>query len=188
MFTKSSDLVAQINTIIQKNSLQESADFDLTSIQAAIKNAKNFLNKNCVLYFKKPEVEKLEERVERLEDQNDQLLCIVYFLFQTISDSTKEFNEPEQFKEEKIETKMYTSSIIKDKRVSNKIEDKGKPALTKRETDIFCLLEKGLCAKEIARTLFISETTVITHKKNLKEKFNAKNTVELISKVLTTIE
>ena len=50
--------------------------------------------------------------------------------------------------------------------------------------DVFILLEKGYCAKEIAKSLFISETTVITHKKNLKEKFQAKNTVELISKIL----
>ena len=59
-----------------------------------------------------------------------------------------------------------------------------KPSLTKREVDVFNLLSKGLCAKEIAKILFISETTVITHKKNLKEKFKAKNTVELISNVL----
>jgi DNA-binding NarL/FixJ family response regulator len=56
------------------------------------------------------------------------------------------------------------------------------PCPTRREKDVLELLVKGLCAKEIANKLFISESTVITHKKNLKEKFNAKNTVELISK------
>ena len=56
------------------------------------------------------------------------------------------------------------------------------PALTKREIEVLDLLVKGLCAKEIADNLFISETTVITHKKNLKKKYNVRNTVELISK------
>jgi DNA-binding CsgD family transcriptional regulator len=51
--------------------------------------------------------------------------------------------------------------------------------------DVCRLLAKGFCAKEIARILFISETTVVTHKRNLKVKFNAKNTVELISKAST---
>jgi len=57
------------------------------------------------------------------------------------------------------------------------------PSLTKREREVLELLAEGLCAKEIAQSLFISETTVITHKKNLKNKFKVKNTVELISKV-----
>jgi DNA-binding NarL/FixJ family response regulator len=55
------------------------------------------------------------------------------------------------------------------------------PHPTRREMDILALLEKGYCAKEIAHRLYISETTVISHKKNLKKKFNVKNTVELIS-------
>jgi DNA-binding CsgD family transcriptional regulator len=57
------------------------------------------------------------------------------------------------------------------------------PVLTKREREVLALLAEGLCAKEIAQMLFISETTVITHKKNLKNKFKVKNTVELVSKV-----
>ncbi len=56
------------------------------------------------------------------------------------------------------------------------------PLPTRREKEVLILLTQGYCAKEIAKRLFISETTVITHKRNLKEKFKAKNTVELISK------
>ena len=62
------------------------------------------------------------------------------------------------------------------------------PVLTKREREVLDLLAEGLCAKEIAQILFISETTVITHKKNLKNKFKVKNTVELVSKVYSHVK
>jgi DNA-binding CsgD family transcriptional regulator len=62
------------------------------------------------------------------------------------------------------------------------ITGKSYPSLTRREIEVLQLLVKGLCAKEIASSLFISESTVITHKKNLKKKFDARNSVELISK------
>ena len=62
------------------------------------------------------------------------------------------------------------------------------PVLTRREREVLGLLADGLCAKEIAQILFISETTVITHKKNLKNKFKVKNTVELVSKVYSHVK
>ncbi|RZS74462.1 regulatory LuxR family protein [Pseudobacter ginsenosidimutans] len=62
------------------------------------------------------------------------------------------------------------------------------PVLTRREKEVLGLLAEGLCAKEIAQILFISETTVVTHKKNLKNKFKVKNTVELVSKVYSHIK
>ena len=62
------------------------------------------------------------------------------------------------------------------------------PVLTRREREVLDLLAEGLCAKEIAQILFISETTVVTHKKNLKNKFKVKNTVELVSKVYSHIK
>ncbi len=59
----------------------------------------------------------------------------------------------------------------------------GRPTnVSKREKEILQLLADGYSAKEIASMLFISATTVITHRKNLIEKFNVRNTAELIKK------
>lgn len=54
--------------------------------------------------------------------------------------------------------------------------------LSKSEIKILELLAKGMNAKEIAESLFISEHTVKTHRKNMIQKTNVKNTAELISK------
>ena len=56
------------------------------------------------------------------------------------------------------------------------------PRLTPRESEVLECLVRGFGVKEIAAKLYISQNTVITHKKNLKEKFNARNTVDMISK------
>jgi DNA-binding CsgD family transcriptional regulator len=52
---------------------------------------------------------------------------------------------------------------------------------SKRETDVIRLLAEGLSSKEIADRLFISELTVKTHRKNILEKADCKNTTQLIS-------
>jgi DNA-binding CsgD family transcriptional regulator len=53
--------------------------------------------------------------------------------------------------------------------------------LTVREREIMQLISKGLSTKEIAGKLFISFHTVESHRKNLLAKFNAKNSVELLT-------
>lgn len=61
---------------------------------------------------------------------------------------------------------------------------KNKPAneiiITRREMEILSLIAEGMTNNEMAAKLFISITTVDTHRKNLLEKFAAKNTAELI--------
>lgn len=54
--------------------------------------------------------------------------------------------------------------------------------ITTREKEILELLAKGLSSKEIAETLLISFHTVESHRKNLRFKFEAKNSSELIMK------
>ena len=54
--------------------------------------------------------------------------------------------------------------------------------LTKREKDIVNLIAKGKSNKEIADALFLSELTVKTHRKNIKDKLGAKGKQELIFK------
>ena len=52
--------------------------------------------------------------------------------------------------------------------------------ITKRENEILGYISQGMIAKEIAAKLNISVTTVISHRKNLINKFHVKNTAELI--------
>jgi DNA-binding NarL/FixJ family response regulator len=52
--------------------------------------------------------------------------------------------------------------------------------LTDREIEIIQLLIQGKTSKEISEILFISKNTVDTHRRNILEKSNLKNTPELI--------
>lgn len=62
------------------------------------------------------------------------------------------------------------------------LSENGKLHITSREKQVFIFLSKGFSAKMIAETLNISENTVITHRKNLIQKLNVKNSAELIQK------
>ncbi len=53
---------------------------------------------------------------------------------------------------------------------------------TKREREVLQLIADELTSKEIAKQLFISADTVLTHRKNLLSKLNAKNTAGLMRK------
>ena len=54
------------------------------------------------------------------------------------------------------------------------------PLITRREKEVLLLIAEGLTNGEIADTLFVSITTVDTHRKNLLAKFEVKNTAALI--------
>ena len=56
------------------------------------------------------------------------------------------------------------------------------PVITRREKEVLELIADGMTNNEIAQKLFISSTTVDTHRKNLLAKFEAKNTASLIRK------
>lgn len=64
------------------------------------------------------------------------------------------------------------------KESSKKAEDINK--LTKREKEILKLVVEGLSNQEIADKLFVNIRTVETHKTNIMNKLELKNTVELI--------
>lgn len=53
--------------------------------------------------------------------------------------------------------------------------------LSARELEIIRLIEKGLTSKKIAETLFLSELTVETHRKNIFRKLNVKSIAALLS-------
>ncbi|SHH53956.1 two component transcriptional regulator, LuxR family [Chryseolinea serpens] len=61
-----------------------------------------------------------------------------------------------------------------------KNEDSKMPILTRREKEVLTLIAEGLTNHEVADKLFISTTTVDTHRKNLLEKFGVNNTAVLI--------
>lgn len=54
------------------------------------------------------------------------------------------------------------------------------PRLTKREKQILQLVAEGKTSVTIAEELHLSSLTVDTHRKNLLQKFQAKNSIELI--------
>ena len=54
--------------------------------------------------------------------------------------------------------------------------------LTPREKEIMLLICEGKTSKEIAEELFISKTTVDTHRKNIIEKLGCRNISELLAK------
>jgi DNA-binding CsgD family transcriptional regulator len=59
--------------------------------------------------------------------------------------------------------------------------------ITPKEKEVLRLLAKGLSSKEIASNLSISAHTVESHRKNLRFKFDAKNSSELIMKASEVI-
>lgn len=62
-------------------------------------------------------------------------------------------------------------------------KNKERPVLlSRREQEVLALVAEGLTNAEIAERLFISITTVISHRKNILEKFNVSNTAVMIKK------
>lgn len=61
-----------------------------------------------------------------------------------------------------------------------KNEDSKIPILTRREKEVLGLIAAGLTNSQIGEKLFISTTTVDTHRKNLLSKFDVRNTATLI--------
>lgn len=59
-------------------------------------------------------------------------------------------------------------------------ENSSIPVITRREKEVLGLIAEGLTNAEIAAKLFISNTTVDTHRKNLLVKFQTKNTASLV--------
>ncbi len=68
------------------------------------------------------------------------------------------------------------SEILK----SYKNETSFLPVLTRREKEILELISEGLTNQEIAQKLFVTVTTVDSHRKNMLTKFNVKNTAALV--------
>jgi DNA-binding NarL/FixJ family response regulator len=59
------------------------------------------------------------------------------------------------------------------------------PIITRREKEILGLISEGKTTSEIAEGLFISTSTVETHRKNLMQKFEVNNVASMIKKATT---
>ncbi len=83
---------------------------------------------------------------------------------------------------EGIATVMKGKTYLSDEAAQSlrKFKDGDTPVLTRREKEVLELIAEGLTNIEIAKKLFISVTTVDTHRKNLLAKFEAKNIASLV--------
>jgi DNA-binding NarL/FixJ family response regulator len=83
---------------------------------------------------------------------------------------------------EAIETVVNGQKFLSHEAASivQKNEDSKIPVITRREKEVLALIAEGLTNIAIGEKLFISTTTVDTHRKNLLAKFEAKNTATLI--------
>ncbi|MFL5809140.1 MAG: response regulator [Flavisolibacter sp.] len=54
------------------------------------------------------------------------------------------------------------------------------PVITRREKEILAMIAEGFTNPEIAEKLFVSSSTVDSHRKNLLAKLNVKNTASLV--------
>ncbi len=77
---------------------------------------------------------------------------------------------------------IYFSDEVIDelKRTSNRKKENENAHLTAREIEIIRLIEKEHNNKQIAETLFISERTVETHRKNIFRKTNTNSVIGLV--------
>ena len=64
----------------------------------------------------------------------------------------------------------YFQALVKKQETENKDDDNLLNTLTQREEEVLDLLTQGLTYKVVAKTLFISDTTVKTHVNNIFQK------------------
>ena len=72
------------------------------------------------------------------------------------------------------------SAEVKNILASQSKQTQSLPSLTKREKQLIQLLAKGKTTSKIATELSLSKFTVDTYRKNLLQKFNVKNSSELL--------
>lgn len=64
--------------------------------------------------------------------------------------------------------------------VNESLSDHNELLLTRREVEVLKLIAEGLTNHEIAQKLFVSDSTVDSHRKNLISKLQVKNTAALV--------
>lgn len=81
--------------------------------------------------------------------------------------------------------KGLKEQLLNEMFISKRKRDKIEPRITQREKDVLKLIAEECSNQEIADRLFISLRTVETHKYNLLQKLNVKNTAGLVRLALS---
>jgi DNA-binding NarL/FixJ family response regulator len=84
---------------------------------------------------------------------------------------------------------VYLSQTLSDKFITkflhgNTEENNPINILTDKEFEIFRFIAEGLSSKEIAKRLNLSKNTIDSHKRNIKEKLQLRNSAELMKKAV----
>jgi DNA-binding NarL/FixJ family response regulator len=75
----------------------------------------------------------------------------------------------------------FSEAVLEElQRTEKRKKETAEAHLTERETEIIKLIEKEYSNKQIAETLFISERTVETHRKNIFRKTNTNSVIGLV--------
>lgn len=77
-------------------------------------------------------------------------------------------------------SKVLLEGIIKRTRGKDEIQFETNINLTKRENEILCLIAEGYTSKAIGEKLFISLSTVNSHRMNIMKKLNVHDTASLV--------
>jgi len=97
---------------------------------------------------------------------------------QTIVKAVETVMQNEEYMDEAIKKILLQESITGQRRSLFEVP------LTKREKEILKLIAEGLSSQEIADKLFISLRTVETHRLNLNQKLDVKNTAGLVKEAM----
>jgi DNA-binding NarL/FixJ family response regulator len=82
---------------------------------------------------------------------------------------------------EAISTVLKGKTFLSDEAAQSlQKKEQVKIVLTRREKEVLELIAEGMTNNEVAQKLFISPSTVDTHRKNLLAKLDAKNTASLV--------
>jgi DNA-binding NarL/FixJ family response regulator len=95
------------------------------------------------------------------------------------SASIEEFHEC--IRQSTLHTPVYSREVQVMMDKSDEESLKNIPRLTRREREVLLLLIEGMPTQEISEALFLSFLTVQTHRRNLLNKFEVKNVIELIN-------
>ncbi|MFA7616300.1 MAG: response regulator transcription factor [Weeksellaceae bacterium] len=82
--------------------------------------------------------------------------------------------------ESAMQGKLYMSLNMKHLLQPNSVTKSNMPDLTKREKEVLQLIAEGMTNNRIAEKLFVSPSTVDTHRKNMITKLEVSNTAALI--------
>lgn len=121
---------------------------------------------------------KIEQQTSPLHSDEKNNVLLTQSFYQLVGDAEMEDPKP-------IELSIFirdTSGLYHLQHSKTyKAGNSGSASVTPRELEILTLLSEGKTSSQIGGILYISESTVTTHRKNMLKKFGLNNTSELIA-------